>query len=278
MTLSAGLLSFVQPLHGGSDPVITEHAEFPIEPYSELILKVSLGGAVVRIERSDRDVLVEVDAEYPEGYLDEFNVELCETDSIAMIELWTSRERGINPDLLKKAMVVRVAVSDEVPLRLGLDFGYTDAEIDLGGLMTRNVTLDAGAGRVSLGFSHPNRATLELLDIDAGACKVDLWGLGNGDLIAGNVDVGVSEFSFDLSGAWARDAEIDVSSGLNLLAVKAPPDLGVLVKTKGFLNIKDLEGMEAAEGGYITPGFNSADHRVVFHVAGALNNLKFRTY
>jgi hypothetical protein len=277
LTLSVALLSFGQTIHGGSDRIVTKHEEFPIESYSELVLKMSIGAAMVRIERSERDVLVEVDAEYPDGYLDEFKVELSESDSIAKIELWTSHEREINPDLLKKAMVVRVAVSDEVPLRIILDLGYTDAEIDLGGLMARNVTMDAGAGLVSFGFSQPNRATLELLDIDAGACKVYLWGLGYADLIAGNVDAGVSEFSFDLSGSWTRDAEIDVSSGLNLLSVEAPQELGVLVKLKGFLNVKELEGMEEAEGGYITPGFNAADHRVVFRVAGALNSLTFRT-
>jgi len=62
-----------------------------------------------------------------------------------------------------------VALSAELPLRLSLDLGAVEAEVDLSGLSLRSVRYRTGASETRLRFGEPNPVACEQLVMAAGA-------------------------------------------------------------------------------------------------------------
>lgn len=122
--------------------------------------------------------------------------------------------------------------SRDVVLDLILDVGAADAEMDLGGLKVRELDLDVGAADARIDFSEPNRAVLELFRIDAGACDLDMRGLGNAKFEHLDFDGGVGSFTLDFSGDIDFEASAEISVGLGSIEIILPEDIGVRIEAE----------------------------------------------
>ena len=74
---------------------------------------------------------------------------------------------------------LRLLLPRAVPLDLDLEFGGTEAMLELGGLALQSVRLECGATDATLGFTAPNRTHMRELNVDVGAASFTALHLGN---------------------------------------------------------------------------------------------------
>ncbi len=132
-------------------------------------------------------------------------------------------------------------LSPDVTIDMIIDIGAADAELELGGLMLREFDLDVGAADARVAFSEPNLATLEMFRVDAGACDLDLSGLGNARFEHLDFDGGVGSFTLDFTGEFEFEASAEISVGLGSIEIILPEGIGVRIEAEdNWLSSVDL--------------------------------------
>ncbi|MFH2054472.1 MAG: LiaF domain-containing protein [bacterium] len=123
-------------------------------------------------------------------------------------------------------------LSPDVPIDLIVDIGAADAELELGGLALREFDLDVGAADTRINFSEPNRQVLEMFRVDAGACDLEMRGLGNCKFEHLDFDGGVGSFTLDFTGEFDFEASAEISVGLGSIEIILPEDIGVRIEAE----------------------------------------------
>lgn len=167
-------------------------------------------------------------------------------------------------------------LSRDIPLELDLDFGAVEADIDLGGLMIRELDIETGASETQLRFSSPNGVACERLSLSLGAASMTAEGLGNANCAEINVEGGVGEVTLDFSGEWQRDVEADVAMALGSLTLVVPAGVGVRVEKDTFLTDFDASRFEKRDDVYYSTNWDAAGHRLTVDLSGAFGSVNIR--
>ncbi len=125
---------------------------------------------------------------------------------------------------------VRVIVPRGYPLLIEGKIAMGESHVELGGLRLTEINLDFGMGDHSLSFSEPTTTPLERLEIDASMGAMRLDDIGNASPRLGRFSHSMGELDLDLSGAWLRDAEIDVRCGMGECRLRTPDRVGVRIE------------------------------------------------
>lgn len=166
-----------------------------------------------------------------------------------------------------------VALPRDVDLDLRMELGAVQADIELGGLRLRELSLATGAAESRLHVSEPNPVQLGLARLQAGAAEFTALSLGNLNADRISVEAGVGEVTLDLTGAWRRDAEVSVDMGLGALHLRFPEGLGVRLERESFLVTLDPQGLTRRGDAYVSPNWDEADRRVTVHIEAAVGSV-----
>jgi hypothetical protein len=153
----------------------------------------------------------------------------------------------------------QLAFSPDVPIEMNVDVGAGDAEFDLSGLEIEQLDLDLGAGNIEIRFDEPNEADLGDLNLNAGATKLEMTGIGNAGPRRARIQGGVGDIDLGFAGEWTRSAEIDVVAGFGDLTLRLPDDVGVRVEVEGGLANVDASGLRRSGGAYVNDLYGEAE-------------------
>ena len=165
-------------------------------------------------------------------------------------------------------------LTPDVPLELEIAFGAAEANIDLGGLRVRQVEIATGASSTLVNVSQPNTETCRLLEISAGAAKLDVTNIGNLNAQRVQVEGGVGEMTLDFSGALRNDIEVDIDMGLGSLTLRVPRGVGVRVEKDGLLASFDSQGLVKRGDIFYSEGYDRAARRIDFNIDAALGSIR----
>lgn len=166
-----------------------------------------------------------------------------------------------------------VALPRDVDLDLRMELGAVRADVELGGLRLRELSLATGAAESRLHVSEPNPVELDRARLQAGAAELTALRLGNLNANFISVEAGVGEVTLDLTGAWRRDAEVSVEMGLGALHLRFPEGLGVRLERESFLVSLDPQGLTRRGDAYVSPNWEEADRRVTVHIEAAVGSV-----
>jgi hypothetical protein len=138
---------------------------------------------------------------------------------------------------------VRLVLPRVVPLDLDLEFGGTEAMLELGGLALQSVRLECGATDATLGFTAPNRTHMRELNVDVGAASFTALHLGNANADQIRVRGGMGSIDLDFSGAWQRDLTVLTRVAIGTTTLRVPEDVGVRLEIQRVAAGFDHEGM-----------------------------------
>jgi hypothetical protein len=110
--------------------------------------------------------------------------------------------------------------------------------------------LTTGAADLEVSFAEPNPERLESLHVLSGAARLDLIGLGNANVDRVTFDGGLGQYTFDLTGAWQRSADIRIQAGASQIDLRVPRDVGVRV-CPGDLRQAHMDGLEKKDECYV---------------------------
>jgi hypothetical protein len=151
-----------------------------------------------------------------------------------------------------------LALSDHVPLRLEMDVGASSGQFKLGGLPIEQLNLTTGAADLRVSFDKPNPERLKSMHVLSGAAKLDLIELGNANLDELTFDGGLGTYTFDLSGAWQRSADVRIQAGASKVQLLVPRDIGVRV-CPGDLQNGRYGGLKEKDGCYVNALYGQSD-------------------
>ena len=131
----------------------------------------------------------------------------------------------------------------KTPMDLTIEAGAYEANLELGGLALKSLTVKDGAAHVNLSFSEPNLIEMSQLAYSTGASDVKLTGLANANFSVFDFDGGAGSYTLDFSGELQRDAAVRVDAGLSSLDIIIPSGVNAVVTVdSGLSDIKIGEG------------------------------------
>jgi hypothetical protein len=176
----------------------------------------------------------------------------------------------------QEAGEMRLALSPDVPLNLGMSFGAVEAEMELGGLQVTRVKVETGASDSRLRFSRPNPGACERIDLSVGAAAFRAVGLGNANCALVKAEGGVGDMSLDFSGEWRRDMRADISMALGAVTLVVPDDVGVIVRRSTFLTSFNGPGFSRRGRDHFSDNWESASRKLTVDLQGAFGSVTVR--
>lgn len=169
---------------------------------------------------------------------------------------------------------LELGLSRDVPLELDLQFGATEATLELGGLRIRNAEISTGASKTMVKFSTPNPEICERLDLEVGAAQFEAAGIGNLNAERLEVQGGVGEVTLDFSGEWRTNMRADIGMGLGSLILRVPRGLGVSVRKDGILAGFDSQGLTKRGDVYYSENWDKATRRLTINIDASLGSIR----
>ncbi len=238
--------------------------------YRKVNLQLEMGFFNLKLVPS-KEKNITVEGEYDPDFTDSVKIYTNRYNDELKVHVRTYKEKNLKFKP-KENQRMEIKLPIRVPYVLNCALGFTEGDFDLTGLRIQKADFSIGGGDVKINFIRSSPG-IDTLNCQFGLANLTINRLGNSKIGFLKISSGLGRVKLDLRGKWKEDMEIDISSGLQSLELSVPYDLGIYLEIDGILNLKDLEGMEKAEGGYISKNFKDAKHRVHIKLEGALNQI-----
>lgn len=164
-------------------------------------------------------------------------------------------------------------LTDRAPLRLALELGATQADVELGGLKLRDLDIRTGVSKAYVNVQTPNAETLAGVSLDVGAADMTVRRGGNLRAARVTVNVGVGALDYDFDGDWSGDVDADVNVAMGSLTLRMPADAGVRVTARTFLVDFSRAGLVRRGDTWESPGYGDATRHVRVQARAAFGSL-----
>jgi hypothetical protein len=157
---------------------------------------------------------------------------------------------------------LRVLLPRTIPLDLDMEFGGTQAMLELGGLALQSARLECGATEATLAFTTPNRAHMRELDVGVGAAEFTALHLANANADLIRIRGGVGSVDLDFSGTWTRDLEVSTRLAIGGLTLRVPENVGLRLEVRRVAASFDHEGLVKRDDGWYSRNWDTAARKL----------------
>lgn len=137
------------------------------------------------------------------------------------------------------------------PMTLTVDAGATNADLELGGLALKAVTVKAGAGVLAVHWSSPDTITADSLDVESGAGAVTVTDVGRMGASKVRVHSGAGAVTVSLGSKVDRDVVLDLESGVGEVVVKVPSSVTARADVKKGVGAVTANGWTQEGGAWV---------------------------
>jgi hypothetical protein len=244
----------------------------------QLRVFVEHGAGTLRIHPAGSGQLYRVALRYDEDIFTP-RVRYTLTSSSLRVTMQSADRRGNRRDFDwdDDAQSLDLQLTPDVPLALSVRFGAGRADVDLGGLNIRTLSVETGASQSQLRFDTPNAGSCRFMELKVGAAEFRAFGLGNARCDRITLDAGVGDILLDLSGDLPEGfaGTVSVHMGLGGLEVRVPEDLGVRLNVRRFLASVERVGFIAeGNGSWVTPNWNEATRKITLDIRAVFGRIE----
>ena len=163
-----------------------------------------------------------------------------------------------------------------IPLDLDMEFGGTQATLELGGLALQSARLECGATEATLAFTTPNRTHMRELDVGVGAAEFTALHLANAnaDLIRVRGQVGAVDLDF--GGTWTRDLEVVTRLAIGGLTLRVPDDVGLRLTVRRLAAGFEHEGLVKRDDAWYSSNWDTATHKLSVRAETVIGKIEMR--
>ena len=252
-------------------PTETTEIAVPFPDADSVELTLTFGAGELKIQPDGKELLVEGLATY--NVLD-FKPQINIDGNKVSVETGDLDIKGI-PNLgddIKNKWDLKLG---NMPMRLSLNAGAYEGNIDLGGLALESLDVADGAADLELEFSQPNPAEMTTLRYTTGASNVKLKGLANANFLSMIFRCGAGDYTLDFSGGLKRDAAVTIEAGLSQVIIIVPQGTSAQVIFNGGLtNIDVSDEWQISDKTYTLAGSGPT---LTINVDMGAGNLELRT-
>lgn len=137
------------------------------------------------------------------------------------------------------------------PYMLTIEGGASEAELELGGLPLRRLTVKYGAGKQEIEFSAPNPEPMDQLVVACGAASLEMEGLANANFTEMTLEGGAAGYELDFGGVLRRDAQVRINAAVSGVALTVPASTAVKMSGEAIMGGIDTgDGFMKREGAW----------------------------
>lgn len=247
----------------------TLQASRRIEGESRLNVEVKYGTGSFRVEPASNGQLYAVNLKYDEDVFTPVH-QFEDSRLVVGVEKHGSVSvfhRGAREGEL------RLALTDQVPMDLDLEFGAVEADMELGGMRLRSLSLSTGASDATLRVSTPNPEAMRSMELHVGAASLHANDLGRLNAESVTLEAGVGDVSLDFGGLERATTQVTAKMGVGSLEIRIPREAGIRLTRQSFLTALEAPGLERQGDEYITSNWDSSSNRVFIDVEAALGKV-----
>lgn len=219
-------------------------------------VRVQYGAGRVDVRGTDSPLLYGMRLRYDE--LRTAPVHRYDADRRTTVLGLESRGHGLRSTSRSESGELKVVLPRSIPLDLELEFGGTEAKLELGGMALQSVRLECGATDATLDFTQPNRAQMRELDVSVGVAGFTALHLANANAEQIRVRGGLGTVDLDFSGIWTRDLEVVSRIAIGKLTLRVPSDVGLRIEVQRVAADFDHEGLVKRDGAWYSSNWDSA--------------------
>jgi hypothetical protein len=228
----------------------------PLDDAESASVEVAFGAGELGIEAGDADELLSGQFSYN---VEAWEPEISYDDGSLVIQQGSIGERWGIPVDEGARNEWELAFSPEIPLDMKLQVGAGEGDLDFTGLQLEELDMELGAGNFSVRFDEPNEVEMRDLNLDTGASELAVVGVGHASPRRMTVREGVGDIALDLTGAWARSADVEITAGVGELTLHLPDDVGVQVKIEGGVANVETVGLWRFEDAYVNDAYGETE-------------------
>ena len=157
---------------------------------------------------------------------------------------------------------LRLLLPRTVPIDLEMEFGGTQATLDLGEMSLQSVRLECGAADAMLLFSRPNRVRMRDLEVNVGAADFTGRLLANANADQIRVRGGLGSVDLDFNGTWTHDVTVATRLAVGKLTLHVPADVGVRVEVQRIAAGFDHVGLVKRDDAWYSTNYDSAPYKL----------------
>lgn len=253
-------------------PKETTEITIPFPDADAVDLTFTFGAGELKIEPDGKELLVEGLATYN---VQDFKPKIRVDGNKIALETGDLNIKGI-PNLsddIKNKWDLKLG---NMPMRLTLNAGAYEGNIDLGGLALESLDVADGAADLKLEFSKPNQIEMTTLRYTTGASNVKLKGLANANFLSMIFRCGAGDYTLDFSGELKRDAVVTIEAGLSQVVIIVPEGTSAQVVFNGGLTNIDVSNKWEISGKKYT--LAGSGPMLTINVDMGAGNLELRTH
>lgn len=238
-----------------------------------LRVRVEFAAGMLSLKPGDSRTLYQGEIYYDEDSFDASTD--YEPDRRALYFGLDNREGEFRLGRLEEPQRLDLELNPHIPIRLVLELGAVEAEIELGGMTISDLDLSTGAAETSLSFSEPNRGECRSLDLTVAAAEFHGRKLANSRCETINFEGGVGDITLDFSGDWtnATTTDAEIRLGLGQLTLRLPRNLGVALEVDRFLASFDRAGFRKRGSRYVSEGYESTTKKLTVYIKAVLGDI-----
>lgn len=242
----------------------------PLQDAESAAVEIIFGAGELDVEAGASDQLFSGDFRYNVA---EWEPEVAYEDGVLTIEQGsTDAEWGVPSGSTRNEW--KLTFSPEIPLEMEVKVGAGKGDLDFTGLQLTGLDLDLGAGDFELLFDEPNEAEMDRFVLNAGASRLEVFGLGYASPEEIVVQGGVGDITLDFTGTWLRSADVRITAGVGAVTLHLPDDVGVRVEVGGGLSSVDASGLDREGDAYVNDAFGEAEVELRIHVTTGIGALR----
>ncbi|MDA0328849.1 MAG: toast rack family protein [Gemmatimonadetes bacterium] len=233
----------------------------------EMRVEVEYGAGQLKIRSVDEGLMYRMNLRYDEDRFEPVADFSGDHLTLGIESLGRNRLKG------RQSGEMDLELARGVPMRLDLQFGAVQAEIDLGGLALTDLELKTGASESTIDISEPNSEEMRSATFAVGAAEFRIQNLGNLNAERIEVEAGVGSLTLGLDGRWQRDARLSIDMGVGSLVLRVPEGLGIRLQKDSFLTSLDSQGLIKRGDVYESLDFEDADYKVMIDLDAAFGSV-----
>lgn len=240
------------------------YKEIEFKDEKSLTVKIEFGAGELNLGESRSEKILEAEVSYDPSYSDFFfDYQKSKNEGELFMGTELEEEKGVNLGDVKERNWWDLKFTDKIPINFQIDVGAAESELDFTGLKIKDLDIDLGAAKGVIMFRKPNPERISRMSIDAGACKLEMEGLGNANFKEMDFDGGIGDFTLDFSGELKHRAFVAIDMGLGRLTILLPQDIGVKIESKdsivSSLSIEKGDFHETEEDVWVNEKYGEAE-------------------
>ncbi len=244
----------------------------------KIMLKGELGAGEFKIMPKDQDEAFIANISYSPDDVEYWVNSKIRSDK-CIIDIGSERENKHSLDSEKNRW--EILLSKKHPIEIDFEIGACESDFELGGIPIEELTLEVGAADASISFSERNPTRLKAINIDAGACSLDMQDIGNANFESFKIEGGAGSFDLDFLGEYEGVSRIDIEIGLGSADIVLPKNVPVQIHTDGsnWLSSIDIHNNrldEVEDDLFESDDFEDADTKIIMYVSVGLGSVDIR--